>query len=129
MVSLDWRSRVGTALLADASDARLVFVDVVDANGTVVPTDTSNIALGLSGPGSIVGPTSIVMKGGKLAVWVWSTRTPRAIALTASGTGLAQAAVDPTSQAGARVAAAPRREMTAAQRLTHSNRALPASLI
>ena len=99
MVSLDWRSRVGTALLADASDARLVFVDVVDANGTVVPTDTSNIALGLSGPGSIVGPTSIVMKGGKLAVWVWSTRTPRAIALTASGTGLAQAAVDPTSQA------------------------------
>ena len=88
-----------TGLLADASDARLVFVDVVDANGTVVPTDTSNITLGLSGAGSIVGPTSIVMKGGQLAVWVRSARTPGTITLTASGAGLAQASVDLTSQA------------------------------
>ena len=55
-----------TRLLADASYARLVFVDVVEANGTVVPTDTSSIALEVSGAGSIVGPTSIVMKGGHL---------------------------------------------------------------
>jgi Glycoside hydrolase family 2 C-terminal domain 5/Domain of unknown function (DUF4982) len=88
-----------TSLLADASDARLVFADVVDANGTVVPTDTSNIALGLSGAGSIVGPTSVVMKGGQLAVWVRSARTPGTITLTASGAGLAQASVDLTSQA------------------------------
>ena len=88
-----------TTLLADASDALLVFVDVVDANGTVVPTDTSNLTLGLSGAGSIVGPTSIVMKGGQLAVWVRSTRTPGTITLTASSMGLAQASVDLTSQA------------------------------
>jgi hypothetical protein len=99
MVSLDWRGRAGTALLADASDARLVFVDVVDANGTVGPTDTSNIALGLSGPGSIIGPRSIVMKGGQLAAWVRSTRNAGTIALTASGTGLAQTSVDLTSPA------------------------------
>jgi hypothetical protein len=38
------------------------------------------------------------MKGGRLAVWVRSTRTPGTIALTASSTSLAQASVDLTSQ-------------------------------
>ena len=86
-------------ILADASDARLVFVDVVDSNGTVVPMDTSTAFLGLSGAGSIVGPTSIVMKGGKLAVRVRRTRIPGTITLTASGMGLAQTSVDLTSHA------------------------------
>jgi beta-galactosidase len=88
-----------TTLLADASDARLVFVDVVDGNGTVVPTDTSTLAVAVSAAGSIVGSTSTVLQGGQLAVWVRSTRTPGTITLTASGTGLAQASVDLTSQA------------------------------
>jgi hypothetical protein len=86
-------------LLADASDARLVFVDVVDANVTVVPTDKSTVPLGVSGAGSIVGPASIVMKGGHFAVWVRSTRTPGTVTLTASCSGLTQASVDLTSQA------------------------------
>jgi hypothetical protein len=88
-----------TTLLADASDARLVFVDIVDANGTVVPTDKSTVALAVSGAGSLVGPASIVMKGGQLAAWVRSTRTPGTATLTASCSGLAQASVDLGSQA------------------------------
>jgi len=76
---------------------------------------TSNATLGLSGAGSTVGPTSIVMKGGQLAVWVRSTRTPGAVALTASGMGLAQASVYLTSQAVPGLPSVARREMTAAQ--------------
>ncbi len=88
-----------TVLLADASDARLVFVDILDANGSVVPTDTSTVTLAVNGPGSLVGPTSITMKGGQLAAWVRSTRTAGTITLTATGTGLTQATATLNSQA------------------------------
>ena len=58
---------------ADRGDARLVFIDVVDANGTVVPTDSRQVTLSVSGPASIVGPTTVAMKGGQLATWVRPT--------------------------------------------------------
>jgi Glycoside hydrolase family 2 C-terminal domain 5 len=87
-----------TSLLADASDARLVFVDVVDDSGSVVPTDASVITMSVSGAGSLVGPTTITMKGGQLAAWVRSTRTAGTITLTATGTGLTEASVDLTSE-------------------------------
>ena len=72
---------------------------IVVRAATTVPTDTSNITLGSRVAGSIVGPASVVMKGGQLAVWVRGTRTPGTITLTASGAGLAQTSVDLTSQA------------------------------
>jgi len=87
-----------TTLQADLSDARLVFIDVIDANGSVVPTDSHVVNLSLSGPGSIVGPTSVTMKGGQLATWVRSGRTGGTITLTASGSGLTTANVNLTSQ-------------------------------
>jgi hypothetical protein len=79
----------GTTLAADLSDARLVFIDVVDADGTVVPTDKSLVQLSISGPGSIVGPDALLLKGGQLAVWVRAGRTAGTITLTASAPGLA----------------------------------------
>jgi Glycosyl hydrolases family 2, TIM barrel domain/Glycoside hydrolase family 2 C-terminal domain 5/Glycosyl hydrolases family 2/Glycosyl hydrolases family 2, sugar binding domain/Domain of unknown function (DUF4982) len=87
-----------TTLQADMSDARLIFIDVVDANGTVVPSDSHAITLSISGPGSIVGPTTVTMKGGQLAAWVRSGRIGGTITLTASGSGLTPASVNLTSQ-------------------------------
>jgi hypothetical protein len=88
-----------STLQADLSDARLVFIDVVDANGSVVPTDSHAITLSISGPGSIVGPKTVTMKGGQLATWVRSGRTAGTITLSASGSGLASTSVSLTSQA------------------------------
>jgi len=97
----------GTTLRADLSDARLVFVDVIDANGTVVPTDSRQVTLSLTGPGSIVGPTTITMKGGQLATWVRPGRTAGTITLTAAATGLTSATAMLTSQAVAGLPPAP----------------------
>ncbi len=88
-----------TTLLADASDARLVFVDVVDTNGSVVPSNAGAVTVQVTGAGSIVGPTSITMKGGQLATWVRSTRTAGTITLTASASGLTDGVANLTSQA------------------------------
>jgi len=89
----------GTTMRADLSDARLVFVDVIDANGTVVPTDSRQVTLTLTGPGSIVGPTPITMKGGQLATWVRPSRTAGTITLTAAATGLTAGTTALTSEA------------------------------
>jgi beta-galactosidase len=75
-------------LKADLNDARLVFIDIVDSNGTIVPTDGSVVTLTISGSGSIVGPEVLTMKGGQLATWVRAGRKPGAITLTASAPGL-----------------------------------------
>ena len=86
-----------TTLQADASDARLVFISVVDANATVVPTDSRAVTLTISGPGSIVGPATVSMKGGELATWVRSSRTAGTITLMASAPGLRSASLTLTS--------------------------------
>jgi beta-galactosidase len=65
----------------------------VDGNGSVVPTDSSAITLSISGPGSLVGPTVVSMKGGELATWVRSTRAVGTITLTASAPGLTSASL------------------------------------
>jgi hypothetical protein len=87
-----------TTLQAGGSDARLVFIDVVDANGTVVTTDSSVVTLSITGPGSIVGPVLVTMKGGQLATWVRSGRTAGTIILTASAPALEPASLTLTSQ-------------------------------
>lgn len=88
-----------TTLRADSSDARLVFIDVLDANGTVVPADASTVTLTVSGPGTLVGPASLDMKGGQLATWVRGTRTSGRISVSASAPGLVSGSVDLTSEA------------------------------
>jgi Glycosyl hydrolases family 2, TIM barrel domain/Glycosyl hydrolases family 2/Glycoside hydrolase family 2 C-terminal domain 5/Glycosyl hydrolases family 2, sugar binding domain len=89
----------GTALQANLSDARLVFIDVVDGNGTVVPSNASQVNLSISGPGTIVGPATVTMKGGQLAAWVRAGRTAGTITLMASATGLTSASVALSAQA------------------------------
>jgi hypothetical protein len=97
----------GNTLRADLSDARLVFIDILDGNGTVVPTDDSEVTLGVTGPGSIVGPSTVTMQGGQLATWVRAGRTAGTITLTASAPDLASASVELTSQPVADLPPAP----------------------
>jgi beta-galactosidase len=92
---------------ADRGDARLVFIDIVDANGTVLPTDSRQVTLAVSGPASIVGPTAVAMKGGQLATWVRPTRTAGTITLTASASGLTSGTATLTSSAVADLPPAP----------------------
>jgi len=96
-----------TTLRADASDARLIFIDVLDENGTVVPNDASQVTLAVSGPGALVGPSTLTMKGGQLATWVRSTRANGTVTLTASAPGLSTASVELTSETVLGLAPAP----------------------
>jgi Glycosyl hydrolases family 2, TIM barrel domain/Glycosyl hydrolases family 2/Glycoside hydrolase family 2 C-terminal domain 5/Glycosyl hydrolases family 2, sugar binding domain len=88
-----------TTLRADLSDTRLVFIDVVDDSGTVVPTDGSSVTLSVSGPATIVGPAQVTMKGGQLATWVRAGRTAGTITLSANAAGLTAGSVTLTSEA------------------------------
>jgi hypothetical protein len=92
-------SAEGTTLQANLSDARLVFIEVVDADGTVVPTDSHQVNLSISGPGSIVGPTLVTMKGGQLATWVRASRSAGTITLTAGASDLTSDSLNLVSQA------------------------------
>jgi hypothetical protein len=92
-------------LEAGGSDARLVWIDVVDASGTVVSNSTAQVTLSASG-GSIVGPTAVTMKGGQLATWVRSGSSAGSLTLTAQSTGLTTATL--TLNNGATAVAAPR---------------------
>jgi len=96
-----------TTMRADLADARLVFIDVVDANGTVVVTGNQQVTLSVSGPGSIIGPTTVTMKGGQLATWVRPGRTAGTITLTASASGLTAGSASFTSQTVADLPPAP----------------------
>jgi len=97
----------GTTMRADLADARLVFIDVVDANGSVVVGDSRSVTLSVSGPGSLIGPTSVAMKGGQLATWVRPGRTAGTVTLTASASGLTTATATLTAQAVADLPPAP----------------------
>jgi hypothetical protein len=88
-----------TTLRADLGDARLVFIDIIDANNTVVPSDNRQVTLSVSGPATIIGPTTVTMKGGQLATWVRPGRVAGSITLTASASGLTSATATLTSQA------------------------------
>jgi hypothetical protein len=96
-----------TTLRADLGDARLVFVDIVDANGTVVPADNRQVTLTLTGPAKLVGPTTITMKGGQLATWVRPGRAAGSIVLTAAASGLTSGTATLTSQTVADLPPAP----------------------
>ena len=76
---------------AGGSDGRLVWIDIIDANGTVVYGSSAQVTLGVSGAGSIIGPTTVSMKSGQLATWVRSGSALGTISLTAQSSGLTSA--------------------------------------
>ncbi len=92
---------------ADMSDARLVFIDILDANGTVVVSDSSEVGLSVKGPATIVGPKILTMKGGQLAVWIRAGREAGTITLTAGAGGLLAGTVSIESLAVAGMPSAP----------------------
>jgi hypothetical protein len=57
------------------------------------------VNLSVTGPGSIVGPALLTMKGGQLATWVRAGRTAGTVTLTANASGLTTASLDLVSQA------------------------------
>jgi hypothetical protein len=96
-----------TTMRADLGDARLVFIDVVDANGTVVPGDSHVVNLTVTGGGTLIGPAAVTMKGGQLATWVRPGRVAGTITLSAAATGLTSASAALTAQAVPGLPAAP----------------------
>ena len=88
-------------LKLDGSTAKLVWVDVRDANGTVVNTADNAITFSVDGPGIVVGDKTeadegqatktITALGGQMGVWVRSKRGSGDITLTATSNGLTTA--------------------------------------
>lgn len=91
--SVQLRPQDDSALKLDGSDARLVWIDIADADGTVVTDAYTDVDLSITGPGLIVGPKTVQTRGGQLAVWVKSKRGEGEITLTAQAEGLAPASV------------------------------------
>ena len=81
--SVQLRPQDDSALKLDGSDARLVWIDVADADGTVGTDSYTDVDLSITGPGLIVGPKTVQTRGGQLAVWVKSKRGEGEITLTA----------------------------------------------
>lgn len=81
--SVQLRPQDDSALKLDGSDARLVWIDIADADGTVVTDAYTDVDLSITGPGLIVGPKTVQTRGGQLAVWVKSKRGEGEIILTA----------------------------------------------
>ncbi len=75
-------------LKLDGSTAKLVWVDVKDANGTVVNTADNTIHFETEGPGFVIGQKAVDVRGGQWAVWVRSTRGSGDITLKATSDGL-----------------------------------------
>jgi hypothetical protein len=86
-VAVRLRPESADPLDAGGSDARLVWIDIIDANGTVVYGSTATVSLSVTA-GSIVGPTSVTMKAGQLATWVRSGAIDGAMTLAAQSVGL-----------------------------------------
>jgi hypothetical protein len=77
-------------LEAGGSDARLVWIDVIDAEGTVVYGSSAQVSLSSTG-GSIDGPATVTLKAGQLATWVRSGTAPGTMVITAQSSGLTPA--------------------------------------
>ena len=90
-----------TSIAADGSDLAYIEVDIVDAQGVVVPQASNTVAFTISGPGALVGldagnsinhdsykGTSHAAFSGKLMAIVRSTTTPGTITLNATSGSL-----------------------------------------
>ncbi len=78
-------------LKLDGSTAKLVWVDVVDENGTVVNTSDTEVSFETEGPGFVIGEKTVAVRGGQWAVWVRSKRGGGEIVLRAKADGLTAA--------------------------------------
>jgi beta-galactosidase len=98
------------SIAADGRDLSFVEVDIVDAQGVVVPQAKDTIAFTIGGPGALVGldagdstnhdsykGTSHAAFSGKLMAIVESTTTAGKITLKASSGSLTGASVDITT--------------------------------
>ncbi|MBN1760046.1 MAG: DUF4982 domain-containing protein, partial [Chitinispirillaceae bacterium] len=107
-------------LMADGSDERLVWIDIVDANGTVVPSSTANVTLTATGA-TILGPSTVAMKGGQLATWVRAGTKGGSITVSASSSGLTNGTL--TLSTGTTAISPKRRISSALPAATHTTMA------
>ena len=109
-----------STILADGRDVSVVAVEVLDAQGNVVPTATNNISFSISGGGAIIGvgngdpsshePDHASQRSafnGLAEVIVQSTNQPGSIVLTASSAGLTSTNITITEAASLPAPAAP----------------------
>jgi beta-galactosidase len=78
---------VGADLYGEAWDCTRVVVRLLDQYGNLAPFATECVDVSIEGPGSVIGPSRLVLQGGCLAFWVRATG-PGRIKVSASGTRL-----------------------------------------
>jgi len=80
-------------------DITFVYVSVLDANGTVVPTPAKSITLAVvSGPATLASPGTVSSEAGIATFLLRSTTTPGLITVTATTSGLASDSAFITNQ-------------------------------
>jgi Cellulose binding domain/Glycosyl hydrolases family 2, TIM barrel domain/Glycosyl hydrolases family 2/Glycosyl hydrolases family 2, sugar binding domain/Glycoside hydrolase family 2 C-terminal domain 5 len=99
LVSIDTANQ---SLIANGVDFAIVQASVVDQNGTIVPTNNTNITFTVTGAGALIGDSSIganpVTTGaGISAALVRTTGTAGSITVTASASGLQSSSASVTS--------------------------------
>lgn len=75
-------------LRLDGGSAKLVWVEARDASGTVVTASSAPVTFSVEGPGLVIGPKTVPLRGGQWAVWVRSRRGEGPIVLKAASEGL-----------------------------------------
>jgi beta-galactosidase len=70
-------------ILADGSDMTRLSLKATDDYGNIQPFAMHAVQLELSGPGELIGPNPAVLIGGRVAVFIKSTRTPGTIRIQA----------------------------------------------
>jgi Glycoside hydrolase family 2 C-terminal domain 5 len=85
----------GIPTVADGSDAVMVYIEVCDANNTVVPTASNSIAITVTGQGSLVGDgdsrvgtNPVTAEGGIAPALIRSTTAAGTITVTAKSGSL-----------------------------------------
>lgn len=91
--NINLRLESDMAVPLDGSSAKLVWIDITDATGTIVDDAYTDVNLEVEGPGLVVGPKTITTRGGQLAVWVRSKRGEGDITLKATGENLKSTAI------------------------------------
>ena len=83
---------------ADGSDIALVYASILDASGTVIPSASTTVTFSVSsGPGDLVGNTSVAAQAGIAAVLLRSRTTGGVITVSAIASGLTMGTASVTS--------------------------------
>ena len=80
----------GKPLKADGADAIFVYASLVDKSGTVACLDNqSAVSFSITGPGKIIGPSTVKVRGGIAAILVQSNSLlPGAVKINATTSGM-----------------------------------------